>query len=222
VLARIVADQLERVELEAKKRRLAVEAAGLAAVLAALEARDGYSGNHSKVVVELSAEVAQKMALPDEEVAVVKQVALLHDVGKIAVPDSVLRKSGLLDEEERRVMQRHVEIGARMVASIPELAHLAPIIRATHERWDGEGYPDELSGEEIPLASRIVHACDAWHAMTSDRSYREALSTEEVIDELKEGAGAQFDPRVVFALLEILKARHLLPSDEESEPQPLA
>ena len=221
VLARIVADQLEREEQEAEKRRLAVESAGLRALLAALEARDGYSGDHSKVVVELSTEVARQMDLAEEEVTIVRQVALLHDVGKIAVPDSVLKKREPLEEEERRAMQRHVEVGAGMVASLDGLADLAPIIRTTHERWDGKGYPDGLSVEEIPLASRIVHACDAWHAMSSDRSYREALSTEEVIEQLKKGAGEQFDPRVVLALLEILKTRHLLP-DEESVPQLLA
>lgn len=222
VLARIVADQLEREGLEAEKRRLAVESASLRALLAALEARDGYSGEHSKVVVELCTEVALQMDLTEEEVDVVQQAALLHDVGKIAVPDSVLREREPLEEGERRAMQRHVEVGARIVASLDDLAHLAPIIRATHERWDGEGYPDGLSGQEIPLASRIVHACDAWHAMTSDRPYRQALSIEGAIEKLKRNVGEQFDSRVVFALLEVLKTRYLLPPDEEGEPQSLA
>ena len=102
-----------------------------------------------------------------------------------------------------------------MVASIPGLAHLAPVIRATHERWNGEGYPDELSGEEIPLASRIVHACDAWHAMTSDRPYRRALG-REAIDELRNNMGEQFDPRVSLALVDVVEALHLL-SPEERE-----
>ena len=101
-----------------------------------------------------------------------------------------------------------------MVGSIPGLAHLAPIIRATHERWDGRGYPDGLSGEEIPLASRIVHACDAWHAMTSDRPYREALGVERWIRKLEENMGKQLDPRVVLALVEVLKTHFLLPPDE--------
>ena len=217
VLARMVAEQLEHEELEAEKQRLAVESAGLRALLAALEARDGYSGEHSKVVVKLSTEVAQQMDLPQEEVDVVQQAALLHDVGKIAVPDSILKKRGPLDDAELATMREHAAIGARIVASLDGLAHLASLIRATHERWDGEGYPDGLSGEEIPLASRIVHACDAWHAMTSDRPYREALSIEGAIEELKECAGKQFDPRVTLALLEALKPRrHLLPVDEQS------
>lgn len=101
-----------------------------------------------------------------------------------------------------------------MVASVEGLAHLAPIIRATHEHWDGTGYPDGLSGEEIPLASRIVHACDAWHAMTSDRPYREALGVERWIRKLEENMGKQLDPRVVLALVEVLKTHFLLPPDE--------
>ena len=111
-------------------------------------------------------------------------------------------------------MQEHVEVGARMVASVKGLAHLAPLVRATHERWDGEGYPDGLEGEEIPLASRIVHVCDAWYAMTSNRPYREALDVETRIREFQSNTGKQYDPRVVLALVEFLKSRYLLPSDE--------
>jgi two-component system, cell cycle response regulator len=155
------------------------------------------------------------MGLPEEEVAVVQQAAFLHDVGKVAIPDSILKKRGPLDDAELETMREHAALGARMVASIPGLAHLAPIIRATHERWNGEGYPDELSGEEIPLASRIVHACDAWHAMTSDRPYRKALG-REAIDELRENMGEQFDPRVALALVDVVEALHLL-SPEERE-----
>jgi putative nucleotidyltransferase with HDIG domain len=215
VLARMVADQLEREELEAQQRRLAIESASLRALLAAVDARDGYTGDHSKVVVELSTEVAQQMDLPEEEeVTVVGQVALLHDIGKIAVPDSILKKRGLLDDAERETMREHAAVGARMAASLDGLAHVAPLIRATHERWDGEGYPDGFSGEEIPLASRIVHACDAWHAMTSERPYCQALSIEEAIEELKKCAGEQFDPHVTLALLEVLKTRYLLPPDK--------
>jgi two-component system cell cycle response regulator len=155
------------------------------------------------------------MGLPEEEVAVVQQAAFLHDVGKVAIPDSILKKRGPLDEAELETMRGHAALGARMVGSIPGLAHLAPVIRATHERWDGEGYPDELSREEIPLASRIIHACDAWHAMTSDRPYREALG-REAIDELRENMGEQFDPRVALALVDVVEALHPL-SPEERE-----
>ncbi len=215
VLARLVSEQLEREEMHAERQRLAVESAGLGALLVAVDARDGYTGDHSKVVTDLAYEVAKRMGLPEEEAHVVRQAALLHDIGKIAVPDQILQKSGPLDEGEWEVMRRHPEVGARMVSSIPSLAHLAPIVRADHERWDGKGYPDGLSREEIPLASRIVFACDTWHAMTSDRPYRRALGAEEGIRELRENMGKQFDPRVVLELVEVLKAGHLPPDEEE-------
>ena len=213
ILGRLVAEQLEREELGERNRRLATEAAGLQALLAAIEARDSYMGDHSRSVAALATEVARRMRLPEEEVAVVQQAAFLHDVGKVAVPDSILKKRGPLDHAELEAMREHAAAGARIVGSIPSLAHLAPLIRATHERWDGEGYPDGLSGEEIPLASRIVHACDAWHAMTSDRPYRRALG-REALDELTENMGEQFDPRVALALVDVAKVLHLLPPEE--------
>jgi putative nucleotidyltransferase with HDIG domain len=193
---------------------LAIEAVEMRALLAALEARDGYTGEHSKTVMGLAVEVACRMRPPEEELRVVGNVALLHDIGKACTPDPILKNQGPLDEQEREVMQEHVEVGARMVASVKGLAHLAPLVRATHERWDGEGYPVGLEGEEIPLASRIVHVCDAWHAMTSNRPYREALDVETRIREFQSNTGKQFDPRVVLALVEVLESRYLLPSDE--------
>ena len=212
-LGRLVAEQLEREEFGAQNERLAIESTGLQALLSAIEARDSYMGDHSRSVAGLATQVARRMGLPEEEVAVVQQAAFLHDAGKVAVPDSILKKRGPLDDAELETMREHAALGARMVGSIPGLAHLAPVIRATHERWNGEGYPDELSGEEIPLASRIVHACDAWHAMTSDRPYRKALG-REAIDELRENMGEQFDPRVTLALVDVVEALHSLPPEE--------
>jgi putative nucleotidyltransferase with HDIG domain len=216
VLARMVAEHLENEELHMLRRRSEVESAGLRALLAALEARDGYSGDHSRCVVELAVGVARKMNLEEEEVATVERCALLHDVGKMAVPDSVLKKPGPLDATEREAMRRHAEVGARMVGSLEGLAPLAPAIRAVHERWDGTGYPDGLKGQEILLSSRIVHACDSWHAMSSDRPYRNALSTEEAIEEIGRNVGRQFDPHVARSLAEVLSDRRLL-SDEQME-----
>jgi HD-GYP domain-containing protein (c-di-GMP phosphodiesterase class II) len=212
-LGRLVVEQLEREELGVRSRNLAIEATGVGALLAALEARDGYTGEHSAAVVELSVAVACRLGLPEDEIADVEQAALLHDVGKMGVPDAVLNKPGPLGDREWAMMREHPMIGERIVSSVEGLAHLAPIIRAEHERWDGEGYPDGLRGEEIPLTSRIVFACDAWHAMISDRPYREALG-REALDELQKNTGKQFDPRVVLALLDVVKVRHLLPPDE--------
>lgn len=214
VLARLVSEQIEREELEARSRRLAVESTGLRALLAALEARDGYVCDRSRSVFGLASEVAQRMGLSREQTSAVQQAALLHDIGKVAVPDRILNKRGALDEDERAVMREHPVTGARIVASVPGLAHLAPIIRATHEQWDGEGYPDGLAGEAIPLASRIIHACNAWYAMTSDRPYREALNVAEAVRELKGKAGRQFCPRTLLPLADVLATRHLLPPDE--------
>ena len=226
VLARMVGEYLEREELQRQRRRLEIESAGLRALLAALEARDGYSGTHSRYVVELAVEVAREMNLAEEEVAAMKQCALLHDVGKLAVADSILKKAGPLDAIEREAMRKHTEVGARIVGSLEGLSHLAPTIRAVHERWDGRGYPDGLKGEQIPLYSRAVHACDAWHAMTSHRPYRDALSTEEAVEEIRQNAGRQFDPRVVLSLSKVLRDRHLLSAEEmeriKSEVRPCA
>jgi putative nucleotidyltransferase with HDIG domain len=207
VLSRIIADQLERRELEATNHRLQIEATGVDALLAALEARDGYTGNHSQAVVELSRAVAQHLGLSAEEVAEVEQTALLHDIGKIGVPDSILNKQGPLTESEWQLMRQHPVIGAHIVASIGSLAHLVPAIRAEHERWDGRGYPDGLAGEQIPLTSRIGFACDAYHAMVSDRPYRAAIGREAAIEELRRNAGTQFCPVTVPALLDVLRGR---------------
>ena len=204
VLARLAAEWIERRELEERNWQLQVQTVAREALLAALEARDGYTGEHSSAVVDLAVAVAGKLGLDEAEVADVAQVALLHDVGKIAVPDSILRKSGSLDQDEWTVMETHPAAGAKLVEQIQGLAHLAPSIRAEHERWDGTGYPEGLRGEGIPLASRIVLACDAWHAMTSDRPYRRALDATAAIAELRGNAGTQFDARVVSALVEIV------------------
>jgi HD-GYP domain-containing protein (c-di-GMP phosphodiesterase class II) len=207
VLARIVAEQLEREEIEAERKRLAAESSGLQALVAALNARDGYTGEHSETVVELASQVAEQMGLSQTGIDEVRQAALLHDVGKIAVPDEILRKPGKLDENEWAVMREHPQTAENIVSSIPGLSHLAPVVRADHERWDGDGYPIGLAGEEIPLASRIVFACDTWDAMSTDRPYRKALDLEERFEELDEASGGQLDPGVVEALKTVLEER---------------
>jgi response regulator RpfG family c-di-GMP phosphodiesterase len=204
VLARLVADQIEREELEAGRRRLEARATGAAALLAALAARDGYTGDHSEAVVAHAVTVAHRMGLSDGEVGDVEQVALLHDVGKIGVGDAILGKPGALNDAEWEVMKMHPTIGEGIVASTKGLAHLAPAIRADHERWDGKGYPDGLSGEEILIASRIVLVCDAFHAMTSDRPYRKAKGVGEALAELERNAGTQFCPLTVEAFVGVV------------------
>ena len=207
VFARLVADLLEQHELEKKNTLLAQEATGVHALLAALEARDGYTGEHSRAVVDLCAGVAQQMNVGEAEANHISQVALLHDLGKIGIPDSILCKAGSLTPHEWNVMRRHPCIGAQVLQSIAALNHLAPAVRAEHERWDGDGYPDGLEREEIPLASRIVFACDAYHAMVSDRPYRRGMPSEVAVAELEINAGTQFCPRTVLGLLTVLAVR---------------
>ena len=182
-------------------QRVRAGAASVRTLLVALEARDYYTSAHSKQVVELASAVAWRLGLDADATRDVEQVALLHDVGKVGIPDSVLQKQGPLDQQEWELMRRHPIVGEHIIAGTLGLSHLAPAIRAEHEHWDGGGYPDGLAGEAIPLASRITLACDALNAMTSDRPYRPAMTLERAREELRSCAGTQFDPRAVDALL---------------------
>ncbi len=149
----------------------------------------------------MAALLARRMGLSEEEAADVARVVVLRDVGKAGVGYTLLNKPGPLDEDEWERVKRHPLIGERIVASTEGLAHLAPVVRSEHERWDGLGYPDGLSGEDIPLASRIAFVCCAFRAMTSERPYRGAMGTDAALRELERNAGTQFCPRAVGALL---------------------
>jgi HD-GYP domain-containing protein (c-di-GMP phosphodiesterase class II) len=148
--------------------------------------------------------VAHGLGLDEEEIDRIKAAALLHDIGKVAIPDAILNKAGPLDDEEWKLMKDHTVVGERILRAIPGLGSVARIVRHEHERWDGSGYPDGIAGEEIPIGARIILACDAYHAMTSDRPYREAMPHGEAIKELTKGAGTQFDPAVVETLVGLL------------------
>lgn len=190
------------------------------ALLAALEARDGYTGDHSRAVVEFSVALARELGLSEEQEAQTEQIALLHDIGKIGIPDAILRKEARLTGDEWELMKEHPVIGANIVASIGSLHHLAPAVRAEHERWDGGGYPDGVSGEAIPLPSRVVFVCDAYHAMISDRPYRKRIGLRAALEELERSAGTQFCPDAVEALkvvLAMLGTRHAAQSPEDEE-----
>jgi HD domain-containing protein/GAF domain-containing protein len=202
--ARMVADILERDSLAQEARRLAVQAASLRTLIGAIDARDSYTGAHSRQVVKNAGAVARCLGLSDSKVTDVEQVALLHDVGKIAVPDSILSKPGPLTDEEWEVMRSHPVKGEQLVRDTQALAHLASAVRAEHERWDGRGYPDGLAGREIPIASRVTFVCDAYDAMTSDRPYRRALTRDAARAELHAGTGSQFCPKSTSAFLSVL------------------
>jgi HD-GYP domain-containing protein (c-di-GMP phosphodiesterase class II) len=169
-----------------------------------LDRRDDYTASHSEAIVTTARAVGKRFGLPPAALAEIELAALLHDIGKVRVPDSILNKPGPLTDDERAVMNRHPIWGAELLARVPGLEPVATIVRFHHERWDGAGYPAGLAGERIPLTSRIIAACDAHHAMTSDRPYRAALSPATALAELRAGAGTQFDSAVVAELEAVL------------------
>jgi diguanylate cyclase (GGDEF)-like protein len=178
----------------------------LAALVQALESKDEYTASHAHGVAHLAESVAVRLGLDGDDLRRVAHAALLHDIGKIAIPTEILIKDGPLTEDEFEVIKSHAAVGGGMVARIPGLEPVAPLVRHAHERWDGGGYPDGLAGEDIPLGARIIAVCDAFHAMTSDRPYRRALEVDEATVELELHAGTQFDAAVVAALLHELSA----------------
>ena len=176
----------------------------LAVVTSTVEAKDDYTACHGSDVATLAEKVALRMGLSTKEAREVHYAAMLHDVGKIAIPSEILCKEGPLTEEEWVVMRSHTVVGAELVERIDAFAHLAPAVRWSHERIDGKGYPDGLSGSEIPLAARIVAACDTYDAIVTDRPYRAARTPGQAREELLRVTGTQLDVRVVAVLLEEL------------------
>ena len=167
-----------------------------------VEADDAYTGLHSRDVVELTMQVADQLELSTRDRRDAEFVALLHDVGKVRVPKSIINKPGPLTPEERAVMEQHTVEGERLLLRVGGLlGEVGRIVRSCHERYDGEGYPDGIAGEDIPLIARIVACCDAFNAMTTDRSYRKAMPLAEAVGELRRSSGTQFDSRVVDALI---------------------
>ncbi len=173
----------------------------LAALTSTVEAKDDYTACHGEDVASLAARVALRMGLSRAQARDVRYAAMLHDIGKIAVPSEILLKAGPLTDEEWVVMRAHAAGGGDLVARIDAFAHLAPAVRASHERWDGGGYPDGLAGEQIPLAARIIAACDTYDAIVTDRPYRPARTPVEATAELRRVAGTQLDEHAVDALL---------------------
>jgi putative nucleotidyltransferase with HDIG domain len=167
-----------------------------ASLAKAVDARDTYTGSHSSRVAELAAWIAQRMGLDQEQVELTRLAGSLHDLGKLAIPEEILRKPGPLTPPERLVLERHPQIGHRMLDSLG-VDPVADWVLHHHERWDGTGYPDRLRREEIPLGARIVFVADAYDAMTSDRAYRGRLTPRAAVEELERCAGTQFDPQIV-------------------------
>jgi HD-GYP domain-containing protein (c-di-GMP phosphodiesterase class II) len=174
----------------------------------ALETKDEYTGDHAQALVWMAEEVGRRLELGGVDLRDVGVAAALHDVGKIGIPASILEKPGPLTDDEWVVMRTHPELGARILEPVAALAGARSIVLACHEHWDGSGYPHGLAGDEIPLGARIILACDAFHAMTSDRVYRQAMPVEAAIDELRDCAGRHFEPRIVDVLVDVVGNGH--------------
>jgi diguanylate cyclase (GGDEF)-like protein len=175
------------------------------ALAAALEAKDAYTAEHARSIVEQAEAVGRRLGMDEAALRDLRFAAVFHDIGKIAIPESILNKPGPLDDPERAVMERHTVVGEQILAPVEFLENVRRLVRHEHERWDGRGYPDGLAGSDIPLGARVILVCDALHAMTSDRPYRRAMSETAAIEELRRHAGTQFDPTVVDALLGLLE-----------------
>jgi len=171
----------------------------------ALEANDEYTSTHARWITDLALRVGNELGLDDRTLKRLELGALLHDIGKIGIPSEILAKPGRLTADERAIMETHPELGERIIAPIDRLQDVGAIVRHCHERWDGRGYPDGLAGQDVPLESRIIFVCDAYHAMTTDRPYRKRLSHPEAVRRLRESAGSQFDADVVEIAVTVIE-----------------
>ncbi len=190
-------------ELYTKMRKIYLET--MRALAAAIDAKDPYTKGHSERVTEMAIALAQELNLPEQQIEDLEYAALLHDIGKIGIDERILGKNGGLTSEEWEKIREHTLIGAKIIEPVEFLKNSYQAIYYHHERYDGSGYPAGKKGEEIPLFARIIAVADAYDAMNSDRPYRKKLSEDEIIQELREQAGGQFDPEVAQALISILK-----------------
>ncbi len=187
-------------------------------LLGLLKEREPDLHQHLRHVGVLAADVARTLGLDRSAVDDVERAAELHDIGKAAVPDAILSKPGPLTEREWEFMRRHTYVGERILAAAPSLAGVASLVRSSHERWDGGGYPDKLAGEAIPLGARIISVCDAFDAMTSNRPYAASVGPANAVAEIRRCAGTQFDPAVVEAFVAVWEGQRLLSADEQQPP----
>jgi putative two-component system response regulator len=200
-------DRADRSREELRERLLAPT---LASALAnAIEARDSYLHGHCERLAALSIRIGELLELADHELDELRLGAILHDIGKIGIPDRVLLKPGPLDPEERAIVETHPDIGDRLLAPLDLLQGARPVVRHHHERWDGDGYPDRLAGEEIPLAARIVSVVDSIEVMTSRQLYRSPRNPDEIVEELRRCGGAQWDPQIVELALSLIESGEL-------------
>jgi putative nucleotidyltransferase with HDIG domain len=181
----------------------------LKTLISVIEAKDNYTRGHTERVASYAVAIADRLSLPEAVRRRVTFGALLHDIGKIGVMENILHKEGELDADEWETLKSHPEVGARIVDKMEFLTGTSDIVRHHHESWDGNGYPDALRGEDIPLGARIIAVADSFDAMTTNRSYRRALSIDEAVERLEAGAGTQFDPGIVRVFVRHIREKGL-------------
>jgi putative nucleotidyltransferase with HDIG domain len=208
--------QTQNVSLEQANRLIKERStAAMESLSATVDARDSYTAGHSRRVQQLSLAIGRELGLSQAELDLLGHAALFHDIGKLAIPDAILLKPASLTSEEWALMQRHAEEGARIIDRLGFLGDAVPAIRHHHERFDGTGYPDRISGEEIPLGARIIHVADALDSMLTTRIYRAARPPADALGELRRASGSQFCPRCVAALERILPLETLQDGEQE-------
>jgi two-component system, cell cycle response regulator len=185
-----------------------------------LREREPELGEHLQGVAKLAVELGRRIALTAEELDTLGRAAELHDIGKMAIPDEILHKPGPLNDHEWALLRTHTMVGERILEAAPAMGPVARLVRWTHERWDGRGYPDGLRGEDVPLGARIIFVCDAFDAMTSERPYKSKIGVEAALDELRRNAGTQFDPMVVELLCEVVSDELAVAASDDSGLEP--
>jgi putative nucleotidyltransferase with HDIG domain len=205
ILAKQAALAIENVKLyeSIKKDQLSI----IRALSSTVDAKDHYTLGHSQKVSEFSVLISEELGMSEREIEIIKYAGLLHDIGKIAIPDDVIKKPARFNEQDFEIAKKHPVIGAKIIKEIESLAPMVPIVLYHHERFDGKGYPDGLKGEDIPIGARIVHVADAYDTMVSARAYRDMLPPELAISELRKNAGTQFDPKIVDAFITSLRKK---------------
>lgn len=206
ILGSQVAFVIQNAELFKNLQRAYIDT--LSALTSAIDAKDSYTRGHSERVTELSIKLAKACDVPAQEVEKIKLGGLLHDIGKIGIHEGILNKPGRLDDEEFQVIKSHPELGVRILGKVEFLEAIVPIIKYHHERYDGKGYPEGLSGEDIPLLARIVSVVDTFDAMTTDRPYRKAMSIEAALAEIERCAGSQFDSEIAAKFVSMIRSEN--------------
>jgi HD-GYP domain-containing protein (c-di-GMP phosphodiesterase class II) len=174
-------------------------------LMSVLREREPELGDHLQGVAKLAVELGRRLAFTAEELDILGRAAELHDIGKMAIPDEILHKPGPLNQQEWALLRTHTLVGERILDAAPAMGPVARLVRWTHERWDGRGYPDGLAGEDVPMGSRIIFVCDAFDAMTSERTYKPKIELDDALSELRRNIGTQFDPMLVELLCEVIE-----------------